>query len=812
MGTESAHDAEVEPAASAGASPPSAATGATAALAGPEALAALAGRHGSATALARSALALQRSAGNAAIGRLLARQPIPEDTGSPWFVEPPPGSSRTIVQWVIEKTGAKEGRDLVGILTGSELLLYSAAANPSLIEKGERGTDEPPWGNSPKLMMYTQHGLSRVLVTSGTPRVEGWHWWFASPGPPESLVAAGDQARIKAIVPVDPGRLFVVIPSRHSDKEEEPIEVTVHDDGSSWALPKAQKAKDAIKQLRDSADEDPYDDGPSYSLPDKLTPWRRDDGKWFLNVQVGPTTKGGVPHHVKSLELSKKESTQSLVDRIRLASSQLHRGQDPTQSVAVGQHGQGKGARQTGFVGTEKGEIEIPEGLTIDPTGGRATNREAFPARLFSHGDQGSSGNHQFEITVTGATVRFTMDLNFSAGTSSIWEELGNAFQVIDYRWELIDISSFDLEQVKGRFGGATQADMRRQIEQMKAVAALAPSKEAADAQLKKVEGLEAELKKRQAEPDSGAARDIARDFSNIGEDGAKDSWMYMISPGLMAVSDVVGMGGSLVHAGFSELAAASSDRSVAFAREGLFLLRCYAQPVITDDDIERIKAKGIAAGHPRAERRVPAGEGHADPHPRGGDQRRRAQADRRARAQARHAAVPVLHATTSAQLAWRRPRRRAPTRTTRRSTARSRPRTPSCSIRQWRETQGQVPDRPDATRRCASGRDARHLGRRARRLRARPRTPRSRSSARRSAASRRFAVKHHHRAAVPPAAHARVRDRRGVYPIVANLAQGTPPARRAPVWQLIDLTLPRHAGAYVGRGATHQRPRSRRR
>ena len=58
--------------------------------------------------------------------------------------------------------------------------------------------------------------------------------------------------------------------------------------------------------------------------------------------------------------------------------------------------------------------------------GGRATTSDPpFPARIVSHGAEGSSGNLEYEQTVNGATVNFTMDLDFAAVTSGFWEEFG---------------------------------------------------------------------------------------------------------------------------------------------------------------------------------------------------------------------------------------------------------------------------------------------------------------------------------------------------------------------------------------------------
>ena len=563
--------------------------------------------RGSRSVLARQVLGLQRAAGNAAAARLLQRQDDDDDVDDTYHPVAPNGTPAEIARWAVARRKAVAGKDLIGVLTGDQLVVFDASADPAEKERLARsdvdGLSPGLWGWSPSAQRgigFWGH-LSHIYVDIMDP----------APGvkiSPEDLVQPGaEQTKLRTLLGglSTQSEFLIVVPGAvriAPDPAPPEPEKKVPAGPATWAIAQYRTVTNRIeaeKKGLSAAPEPGVTLGQNgYSVPDRVVLLKpTDSGKQYVNVWVGKPPRPSVyGQHVKAVEMREGESGDSLLARIHHAAAELRGGLDPSASVAV-KGGASGGTKLTGK--PSPGEIVFPPDLPLDPTGGRKVNAAAYPARLISHGPEGMVGNDQYELTVTGATVSFTMDLDFAAVTTSVWQELGSYFQAIAYRWEIIDISDLDLEAVKGKLSGTTNAELRRQVAILKAQAQAAKDPAAAAAADKQAAELLKKIEGPGSDPASGAARDIGRDLANTWEDTKADIWDTALTPGfesymgLVAVSDVVQVGGALISGGLSELASGRAETSIGFGQEGLFILRCYAQPVITDDDIARIEADG---------------------------------------------------------------------------------------------------------------------------------------------------------------------------------------------------------------------------
>jgi adenine/guanine phosphoribosyltransferase-like PRPP-binding protein len=293
----------------------------------------------------------------------------------------------------------------------------------------------------------------------------------------------------------------------------------------------APKSKD--EKARDAA-EKPKD------LPDQVSVVEDRQG---IHVQITVDgAKQGIPY-------KDGETDQALLDRIKKATAEVREQIDPSKSTKV----QGAGEKPEISTTTGKGGVPLPEGFK--PTAGaHVANAPAYPAVLVSHGSGGRSGS---EHTVTGATVDFTMELNYSALSYGTADEVFNRLQPIAYKWELLDITDLKPDKVKEQ------------------------------------------LKKPGDKTESGIARDLARDLSNTWEDTKNDLSDIASNPGMLnylsvvAISDLIQIGGALISSFFSAISQPLDERSIAFNKKGNFVLRCFAKPVDDDDMIEKIIERG---------------------------------------------------------------------------------------------------------------------------------------------------------------------------------------------------------------------------
>ena len=207
----------------------------------------------------------------------------------------------------------------------------------------------------------------------------------------------------------------------------------------------------------------------------------------------------------------------------------------------------------------------MPEGFTIDPEG-LVVNETAYPAELISHGPD---AKNRVDRTVMGASLAYTMELDYHSLSYGLQDEVWNRLQNVGYKWELIDISNVKLGDL-----------MRVQREEL-------------------LEKTKEERGKEGQSTSSGIARDIARDVSNAVDDAHADLEDWASDPvlgpslGSIAASTLWDIGAAVVDAFFTLASQPLNDRKIAFKDEGTFLLRCFAHPVVTKEMAEEVRARG---------------------------------------------------------------------------------------------------------------------------------------------------------------------------------------------------------------------------
>lgn len=289
------------------------------------------------------------------------------------------------------------------------------------------------------------------------------------------------------------------------------------------------------------------------------------DGKQYIIITVDGA--------LRRLELLDDENPLKLLKRIEEATRALRKARDASQSVMVA-----NGAKTTGMTGKEvfgdTGPGEQP------PTGGFKTpaivgkepgpkpNAPPYPANIINYGP---------DTTVVGATNRFSMELDFALAGSDMLSQVTARMQPIRYYWELIDVTNVNPE--------AHQA-----VAEKTSVG----SNEAVRAT-------------------SGPMADLERGLKNVGEDTLADLKDLTAHPetamldwqaraawlGVIAVSDVVQLGGSLISSYISLVSTPLNERSIGFAKEGDYIIRCVASPVPSDrvpEDQRIVRAPSVRA------------------------------------------------------------------------------------------------------------------------------------------------------------------------------------------------------------------------
>jgi hypothetical protein len=537
-----------------------------------------------------AALALQRSVGNRALSqRILMRDGPKEKTP----LMPPVGTAQEIADWAAQEVKAKHRDKLLVLdLERKEIWVFEDAAAPHAVKRlnlkvYKNETVLLPLG----VWMWHKdpgYGFPRHLYDTG------WFIWELS-NKPDDLTLNADDAN--QVAPEEGQQLFVIFPPKGAvlDPDNNPYEIVVRGQKpkgreKDWAVHDVVNARARI----DGTKSKPSKATAKRPAPTQLVPWTK-DGKWYLNVWLGGDHR--------TVELDPNQATDDLVERILKKTEELKAEDDPARSTRV----QGTRPGPPEFTGPRQ-PYESTRPLPGHPPPGEYVagkspfNQPAFPAKIVSHGAEGSAGHEGAEITVNGATVPFTMSLDFQAVTSGLTAAaLGAGFGGINYEWEIFDISKVTLGQLKGALGKPSP-ELQSEIDALKQEVADEPDaakRKDAEAQ---IEALQQELDKRGKDPDSGRLGDIARDWANTWEDTKEDlTSVPMFIPGvniawvgLIAVSDIVQLVGAPIRTLFAWLSAPRHDKSIEFPNAGTFLIRCTAWQEITESDAARMRQHGL--------------------------------------------------------------------------------------------------------------------------------------------------------------------------------------------------------------------------
>jgi hypothetical protein len=306
------------------------------------------------------------------------------------------------------------------------------------------------------------------------------------------------------------------------------------------------------------------------SLPDGV--WHQEQN----NKQYVILTVDGA---LRRVEIQPNDSPVELLKRIENATVELRKSRDPEQSVGLT-----NGAKDTGMVDqaqfgeTTSGEQKPPAtgasggGASPAVVGERYDNLSAnappYPARIVNYGS---------DITVIGASNRFSMEIDFGMAGGDLLSQVTARMQPIHYYWELIDVTNVKPEQRK-EVGEKTSVGSNQAVR--------ATSGAASDL----MRGLEAA-----GEDTLNDLKDLSKNPETMMFDWpARSAWL-----GVIAVSNVVQIGGSLISSYISLVSTPLNERSIGFDREGDFLIRCVATPVPSDrvpPDQRIVRASSIRA------------------------------------------------------------------------------------------------------------------------------------------------------------------------------------------------------------------------
>jgi hypothetical protein len=493
-------------------------------------------------------LALQRAAGNAAVGRALAlRQPKTKAKSEPklppWSI---PSKRANADELAIEldialRTApmnfADTGVWVHLVIAGGRLHLYDTdmkplgtwRLNPNARIPGD-GYYLSAFGPDPSAKPPRYRWYSFRLGVEETTDEDTWF--------PQGFGTRNDKGDLLVEDWLSPADRAAFDKASGTEMPTR-IGVIVSGYGEAGAAEKAKKQVGRVKgkiakEKTGEGKGDKNTDATQKKLPDSVT---------VVEDKKGIHVRLMVDGARQDIEYRDGETDAKLLDRIKDATQKVRDEIDPSKAVRVGPPPPegapaGKISQKPGA-----GGVAVPEGFPITPEG-RVPNAPAYPAKLISHGPDAAKPS---DLTVNGATLDYTMQLDYAAMSYGTQDEVFNRLQPIAFKWELIDITNLDVEKMK------------------------------------------AKMKEAGEKTDSGITQDLERKLSNTWEDTVNDVKDMAGSPafgqymGLVAVSDLIQVGGALISSFFSVISQPLEDRSIGFNKEGTFILRCFAQPVITD-------------------------------------------------------------------------------------------------------------------------------------------------------------------------------------------------------------------------------------
>lgn len=285
------------------------------------------------------------------------------------------------------------------------------------------------------------------------------------------------------------------------------------------------------------------------AVPDRLVVWSNERGA-FVNVWVdGAHT---------ALPVGDDETVDGLEQRVQDATQGLREARNPEASTHVAD-----GAKETGFTGKPDGKGASSKEAPQLEGGKRVANAPAYPARIINYGP---------DITVTGATQRFEMVLDYAPAGMTLLDQVGARMQPISYYWDIFDVT-----------------DMKPEARDAAATRALHPSGQLSRA--------------------SGTGRDFERKMEDIAEDTHADvedvlsgsalelaaTWQARAAwLGVVGLSNIVRLGAASISSYIDIITTPRSEQGVGWDHEGEFLIRCVATPSADDTSVVR-RASSVA-------------------------------------------------------------------------------------------------------------------------------------------------------------------------------------------------------------------------
>ncbi|WP_241759016.1 eCIS core domain-containing protein [Pyxidicoccus parkwayensis] len=291
--------------------------------------------------------------------------------------------------------------------------------------------------------------------------------------------------------------------------------------------------------------------GEGKGVPDRLVVWSDERGP-FVNVWVD-----GV---CRALPVGEGETAEVLESRVEEASEELRESRDPENSTHVA-----KGAEKTGFKSKDgKGFAgALPADVPRLEGGKNVANTLPYPSRIKNYGP---------DITVTGSSSRFEMELDYTPAGSTTLDQVGARMQPISYFWDIFDVTNMEPEN---------RGDMKNAA--LKSANQISRTDAIGRDFGRKMEDIAEDTAADVDDATSGSALSVVATWP------ARSAWL-----GVVGLSNVVRFGKASISSYIDLVTMPRSEQGVGWDHEGEFLVRCVASPRF-DDDAPVRRASSVA-------------------------------------------------------------------------------------------------------------------------------------------------------------------------------------------------------------------------
>ncbi|MFP2932633.1 hypothetical protein ACLESO_47300, partial [Pyxidicoccus sp. 3LG] len=298
-----------------------------------------------------------------------------------------------------------------------------------------------------------------------------------------------------------------------------------------------------------SGDEERVSSPERRAVPDRLVVWSDERGP-FVNVWVdGAHT---------ALPVADDETVEGLARRVEAVTQELRESRDAERSTRVAD-----GASETGFTGGTAGRGTAKPDAPVLAGSARVANAPAYPASIIHHGP---------DLTVTGATSRLEMRLDYAPAGMATLDQVAARLQPISYFWDIFEVTGLRPEARDGLSHRSTSSS--EQLSRM--------DSQARDLE-RKTEAIREDTRADVAEAFSGSALEVAATWQ------ARSAWL-----GVVGLSNVVRLGMASISSSIDLVTMPRSEQGIGWDREGEFLIRCVATPSSDESSVIR-RASSVA-------------------------------------------------------------------------------------------------------------------------------------------------------------------------------------------------------------------------